>query len=52
MFKKFHNEVENHIGKSIKMLKFDKWGEYLSDNFIDYLKMNGIISQWTPLGTP
>ena len=34
------------------MLRSDRGGEYLSDNFIDYLKENGILSQWTPPGTP
>ncbi|KAK4409340.1 Copia protein [Sesamum angolense] len=30
----------------------DRGGEYLSGEFIDYLKKNGIVSQWTPPGTP
>ncbi|KAL0402010.1 UNVERIFIED_CONTAM: hypothetical protein Slati_4230900 [Sesamum latifolium] len=30
----------------------DRGGEYLSGEFIDYLKENGILSQWTPPGTP
>ena len=34
------------------MLRSDRGGEYLSDNFIDYLKENEILSQWTPSGTP
>ena len=50
--KRFHSEVEKQTGKSIKMLRSDRGGEYLSDNFIDYLKENGILSQWTPPGTP
>jgi len=52
MFKRFRSEVEKQTGKSIKMLRSDRGGEYLSDNFIDYLKENGILSQWTPPGTP
>jgi len=52
MFKRFRCEVEKQTGKSIKMLRSDRGGEYLSDNFIDYLKENGILSQWTPPGTP
>jgi len=52
MFKKFYSEVENQTGKSIKMLRSDRGGEYLSDNFIDYLMENEILSQWTPSGTP
>ncbi|KAL0444837.1 UNVERIFIED_CONTAM: Retrovirus-related Pol polyprotein from transposon RE2 [Sesamum latifolium] len=30
----------------------DRGGEYLSGEFLDYLKENGIVSQWTPSGTP
>ena len=52
MFKRFRSEVETQTGKSIKMLRSDRGGEYLSDNFIDYLKENGILSQWTPPRTP
>jgi len=52
MFKRFRSEVEKQTGKSIKMLRSDRGGEYLSNNFIDYLKENGILSQWTPPGTP
>ncbi|KAL0383833.1 UNVERIFIED_CONTAM: Retrovirus-related Pol polyprotein from transposon TNT 1-94, partial [Sesamum latifolium] len=33
-------------------LQSDRGGEYLSGEFIDYLKENGILSQWTPPGTP
>ncbi|KAL0394449.1 UNVERIFIED_CONTAM: Retrovirus-related Pol polyprotein from transposon RE2 [Sesamum latifolium] len=35
-----------------KALRSDRGGEYLSGEFIDYLKENGILSQWTPPGTP
>ncbi|KAL0457765.1 UNVERIFIED_CONTAM: hypothetical protein Slati_0403700 [Sesamum latifolium] len=35
-----------------KALRSDRGGEYLSDEFIDYLKENGILSQWTPPGMP
>src|ERR1044072_143610 len=52
MFKRFRNEVEKQTGKSIKMLRSDRGGEYLSGDFLDYLKENWIISQWTPPGTP
>jgi len=44
MFKRFRSEVEKQTGRSIKMLRSDRGGEYLSDNFIDYLKENGILS--------
>lgn len=52
MFKRFRSEVKNQTSKSIKMLRFGEGGEYLSDNFIDYLKENEIFSQWTPVRTP
>ncbi|KAM2234893.1 hypothetical protein ACFXTI_013101 [Malus domestica] len=51
-FKEFKNEVEKQTGKQIKILRSDRWGEYLSNEFLDYLKECGIISQWTPPGTP
>lgn len=52
MFKRFRSEVEKQIEKSIKMLSSDTGGEYLSTNFIGYLRENGILSQWTPPRTP
>ncbi|NEY13655.1 hypothetical protein DDE04_09140, partial [Bifidobacterium pseudocatenulatum] len=43
---------ENQLGKSIKVLRSDRGGEYLSYEFADYLKQCGILSQLTPPGTP
>ena len=37
-FKEFKNEIENQLGKKIKALRSDRGGEYLSQEFIDYLK--------------
>ena len=51
-FKEFRSEVEKQSGKSIKILRSDRGGEYLSHEFLEYLKENGILSQWTPPGTP
>ena len=51
-FKEFRNEVEKQIGRSIKELRSDRGGEYLSQAFLDYLGDNGILSQWTPPYTP
>lgn len=51
-FKEYKNEVENQLGLSIKILRSDRGGEYLSSEFISYLKECGIKSQWTPPGTP
>ncbi|KAC9852096.1 hypothetical protein E3N88_45172 [Mikania micrantha] len=51
-FKEFQNEVENQLGKTIKALRSDRGGEYLSLEFINHLKERGIVSQPTPPGTP
>ncbi|KAL0394325.1 UNVERIFIED_CONTAM: hypothetical protein Slati_4398700 [Sesamum latifolium] len=51
-FKEYRLEVENQTNCKIKALQSDRGGEYLSGDFIDYLKENGILSQWTPPGTP
>ncbi|KAL0313423.1 UNVERIFIED_CONTAM: hypothetical protein Sradi_5741600 [Sesamum radiatum] len=50
-FKEYRFEVENQTNRKIKALRSDRGGEYLSGEFIDYLKENGILSQWTPPGT-
>ncbi|GKE61107.1 retrotransposon protein, putative, ty1-copia subclass [Tanacetum coccineum] len=41
-FKVFINEVENQFGKTIKALRSDRGGEYISQEFKDYLKACGI----------
>ena len=51
-FKEFRHEVKKQTEKSIKVLRSDRGGEYLSWEFLDYLKDNGIVSQWTPPETP
>ncbi|KAD4888008.1 hypothetical protein E3N88_20081 [Mikania micrantha] len=51
-FKEFQNEVENQLGKTIKALRSDRGGKYLSLEFINHLKGRGIVSQPTPPGTP
>ncbi|KAJ9551376.1 hypothetical protein OSB04_015421 [Centaurea solstitialis] len=52
VFKGFKNEVENQLGKKIKMLRSDRGGEYLSHEFYDYLRDCGIVSQLSPPRTP
>ena len=52
MFKAFKNEVQNQLGKTIKALRSDRGGEYMSQEFTDYLSECEIISQLTPPGTP
>ncbi|GKF30304.1 retrotransposon protein, putative, ty1-copia subclass, partial [Tanacetum coccineum] len=45
-------EVENQLGKTIKALRSDRGGEYISQEFKDYLKACGIVQQLTPPYTP
>ncbi|GJU35624.1 chrysanthemyl diphosphate synthase, partial [Tanacetum coccineum] len=47
-FKVFKNEVENQLGKTIKALRSDRGGEYISQEFKDYFKAYGIVQQLTP----
>ncbi|KAL8155280.1 hypothetical protein AgCh_000596 [Apium graveolens] len=51
-FKEYKHEVEKQTKHSIITLQSDRGGEYLNGEFIDYLKENGIVSQWTPPYTP
>ena len=51
-FKEFQNEVQNHIGKTIKFLRSDHGGEYLSHEFSDHLQNCGIVPQLTPPKMP
>nr|GEW92241.1 retrovirus-related Pol polyprotein from transposon TNT 1-94 [Tanacetum cinerariifolium] len=52
MFKVFKNEVENQLGKTIKSLRSDRGGEYISQEFKAYQKCYGIVHQLTPPYTP
>ncbi|KAL0313739.1 UNVERIFIED_CONTAM: hypothetical protein Scaly_2905400 [Sesamum calycinum] len=51
-FKEYRLEAENQTGRKIKILWSDRGREYLSGEFIDYLKENEILSQWTLPRTP
>nr|GEZ89229.1 retrovirus-related Pol polyprotein from transposon TNT 1-94 [Tanacetum cinerariifolium] len=51
-FKVFQKEVENQLGKTIKSLRSDRGGEYMSQEFLDHLKDHGIIAYRTPPYTP
>ncbi|GJV41352.1 retrotransposon protein, putative, ty1-copia subclass [Tanacetum coccineum] len=51
-FKLFQKEVENHIEKTIKSLRSDHGGEYMSQEFLDHLKEHSIITHRTPPYTP
>ena len=52
IFKKFRAEVENQLGKRIKVIRSNRGGEYLLGDFKDYLTQNGIVSQLTAPRTP
>ncbi|GJR97113.1 retrotransposon protein, putative, ty1-copia subclass [Tanacetum coccineum] len=51
-FKVFQKEAENQLEKTIKSLRSDRGGEYMSQEFLDHLKDHGIISYQTPPYTP
>nr|GEW69980.1 hypothetical protein [Tanacetum cinerariifolium] len=51
-FKVFKNEVKNQLRKIIKALGSNQGGEYISQEFKDYLKAYGIVQQLTPPYTP
>nr|GEU89591.1 hypothetical protein [Tanacetum cinerariifolium] len=42
------DEVENQLGKTIKLLRSDRKGEYISQEFLDHLKDHEIIAHHTP----
>ncbi|GKA63750.1 retrotransposon protein, putative, ty1-copia subclass [Tanacetum coccineum] len=42
----FKNEVENQLGKTIMALRSDRGGEYISQEFKDYLKASLPLSFW------
>ncbi|GJX76662.1 retrotransposon protein, putative, ty1-copia subclass [Tanacetum coccineum] len=46
------DEVENQLGKTIKSLRSDRGGEYMSQDFLDHLNEHGIIAHRTPPYTP
>ena len=52
LFKTFKNEVQNKLDKNIKTLWSNRGGEYLSQEFTDYLRECGIVSQLTPPSMP
>ncbi|GJX68170.1 retrotransposon protein, putative, ty1-copia subclass [Tanacetum coccineum] len=45
----FKNEVENQLGKTIKAIRSDRGGEYISQEFKDYQKAYGIVQHYTSL---
>ena len=51
-FREFKNEVKKQSRKNIKTLRSYRGGEYLSTEFTQFLKDNGILAQLTPPYTP
>ena len=49
---RFQNEVENQLDKKIKVLRYDREDEYLSQEFVDHLRSCEIVSRLTPSETP
>ncbi|GJW79897.1 retrovirus-related pol polyprotein from transposon TNT 1-94 [Tanacetum coccineum] len=52
MFKTYKVEVENQLDKKIKILRFDRGGEYESNDFAEFCATFGIIHQTTAPYTP
>jgi hypothetical protein len=51
-FKKFKAFAENQTGKKIKKFRCDKGGEYISNEFIEFLDSCGIVKQYTVRNRP
>ena len=51
-FKEFRNGVEKQLWRSIRSLRSNQGGEYLNQEFLDYLKDNVTLSKWTLHYTP
>ena len=51
-FKEYRAEVENQLGKTIQTPRSDRGGEYLDNDFEEFLVEHGIVSQLTEPGTP
>ena len=52
MFDEYRREVENQLGRKIKVLRIDRGGEYVSNEFDEYCKHSGIKHQLTMTYTP
>ena len=51
-FKEFKAESEKQLGRHIKSLRSDLGGEYMSIEFVSFLKEREILSQFSAPGTP
>ena len=52
VFKKFKSMVENESGRTIKILRSDRGGEYKLNEFIEFCDLHGIKRQFTARYTP
>ncbi|XP_050387501.1 uncharacterized protein LOC126803807 [Argentina anserina] len=52
MFKIYKAKVENQLDKKIKILRSDRGGEYISNEFSEFCSTHGIIHQTTTPYTP
>jgi len=52
LFKEFMAKSKHQTGKKLKILCTDSGGEYLSNEFIKYLKSAGIVHEKMNLDTP
>ena len=51
-FKEWKALVENESGKSLKVLRSDNGGEYVSGEFLNFCKHHGIRRHFTTPGDP
>ena len=52
VFKTYKAEVENQLGKTVKVLRSDRGGEYESSSLSEFYEVNGIVHQTTIPYTP
>lgn len=51
-FDRYKKRVENLLEKKVKILRSDRGGEYMSNDFMEYLKSAGISFERAPADTP
>lgn len=50
-FKSFKAQAERHTEKKINCIHFDKGGEYTSNEFMNFCKLEGICVEFTNMAT-
>ena len=51
-FQRYKAYAENHLGTKIKCMQIDKGGEYMSNQFINFMLDHGITHQYTVRACP